>query len=68
MNFRNKLVFYGEELLATCPTLKLEDHPLSTVRDLYSPPNIIRMIKSRRMRWAGHVARMGRRGVLIGYW
>jgi hypothetical protein len=26
---------------------------------LYSSPNIIRMIKSRRMRWAGHVARMG---------
>jgi hypothetical protein len=27
-------------------------------RNLYSSPNIIRMIKSRRMRWAGHVARM----------
>jgi len=27
--------------------------------DLYSSPNIVRMIKSRRMRWAGHVARMG---------
>jgi hypothetical protein len=27
--------------------------------DLYSSPNIIRQIKSRRMRWAGHVARMG---------
>jgi hypothetical protein len=26
---------------------------------LYSSPNIIRPIKSRRMRWAGHVARMG---------
>jgi hypothetical protein len=26
---------------------------------LYSSPNIIRMMKSRRMRWAGHVARMG---------
>jgi hypothetical protein len=26
--------------------------------DLYSSPNIIRIIKSRRMRWAGHVARM----------
>jgi hypothetical protein len=26
---------------------------------LYSSPNIIRMTKSRRMRWAGHVARMG---------
>jgi hypothetical protein len=27
--------------------------------DLYSSPSIIRIIKSRRMRWAGHVARMG---------
>jgi hypothetical protein len=27
--------------------------------DLYSSPNIIRVIKSRKMRWAGHVARMG---------
>jgi hypothetical protein len=26
---------------------------------LYSSPNIIRMIKSRGIRWAGHVARMG---------
>jgi len=32
--------------------------------DLYSSPNILRVIKSRRMRWAGHVARMGEgRGV-----
>jgi hypothetical protein len=36
--------------------------------NLYSSPSIIRMIKSRRLRWAGHVARMGRRGMLIGYW
>jgi hypothetical protein len=28
------------------------------LRDLYSSPSIIRMIKPRRMRWAGHVARM----------
>jgi hypothetical protein len=40
------------------------------LNDLYSSPNIIRAIKSRRMRWAGHVARMGEgRGtyrVLVG--
>jgi hypothetical protein len=36
------------------------------LHNLYSSPNIIRMIKSRRMRWAGHVARMGRRGMYIG--
>jgi hypothetical protein len=29
------------------------------LHNLYSSPNIIRMIKPRRMRWAGHVARMG---------
>jgi hypothetical protein len=29
------------------------------LRDLYSSPSIIRIIKSRRMEWAGHVARMG---------
>jgi hypothetical protein len=34
---------------------------------LYSSPNIIRVIKSRRLRWAGHVARMGeRRGAYRG--
>jgi hypothetical protein len=34
----------------------------------YTSPNIIRMIKSRRMRWAGHVARLGGRGMRIAYW
>jgi hypothetical protein len=29
------------------------------LHNLYSSPDIIRQIKSRRMRWAGHVARMG---------
>ena len=27
--------------------------------DLYSLPNIVRVVKSRRIRWAGHVARVG---------
>jgi hypothetical protein len=31
--FRNKLIFYGEELLAPRPAPKLEDHPLPAVRD-----------------------------------
>jgi hypothetical protein len=38
------------------------------LHDLYSSSSIIRMIKSRRMKWVGHVARMGRRGMHIGYW
>ena len=34
------------------------------LNDLYSLPNIVRVVKSRRMRWAGHVTRMGEdRGV-----
>jgi hypothetical protein len=37
------------------------------LRDLYSSSSIIRILKSRGMRWAGHVARMGRRGTRIGY-
>ena len=34
------------------------------LNDLYCSPNIVRVVKSRRMRWAGYVARMGEeRGV-----
>ena len=41
--------------------IKLHNEEL---RDLYSLPNIVRVVKSRRIRWAGHVARMGEeRGV-----
>jgi hypothetical protein len=40
------------------------------LHNLYSSPDIIRQVKSRRMRWAGHVARMGVEGkvykVLVG--
>jgi hypothetical protein len=38
------------------------------LHNLYSSPNIIRMIKSWRLRWAEHVARMGGRRMYIGYW
>jgi hypothetical protein len=38
------------------------------LRKLYFSPSIIRMIKSRRMRWAGHVARMGLGVMHIRYW
>jgi len=41
--------------------IKLHNEKLN---DLYFSPNIVRVIKSRRMRWVGHVARMGEgRGV-----
>jgi hypothetical protein len=36
--------------------------------NLYSSPSIVRIIKSRRMRLARHVARMGRRGIHVGFW
>ena len=42
---------------------RLHDEELN---DLYPSPNIVRVIKSRRMRWAGHVACMGEeRGVYM---
>jgi hypothetical protein len=36
------------------------------IHNLYSSPNIVRVIKSRRMRWAEHVARMEE--VFTGFW
>jgi hypothetical protein len=40
------------------------------LHNLYSPPSIIRMIKSWRVTWAGHVARMGKKSnaymILVG--
>jgi hypothetical protein len=42
-----------EELIECLRKLHNEE-----IRNLYSSPSIIRMIKSRSMRWAGHVARM----------
>jgi len=44
---------------------KLHNEELS---DLYSVPNIVRVIKSRLMRLAGHVARMGIREAYTGFW
>jgi hypothetical protein len=35
---------------------------------LYSSPNIVRLIKSRRLRWTGQVARMGEGEVHTGLW
>jgi len=38
------------------------------LNDLYCSPNIVGVIKWRRMRWAGHVARMGEERGRIGSW
>jgi hypothetical protein len=44
---------------------KLQNEELN---NLYSSPNIIWMIKSRRMEWAGHVVHMGESKVYTGFW
>ena len=55
------VIVYILVMLLTEEWRKLHNEEL---RDLYSLPNVVRMVKSRRMRWAGHVARMGEgRGV-----
>jgi hypothetical protein len=54
-------IFGPERDEVTAEWIKLHNEELI---DLYSSPNIVRLIKSRRMRWAEHVSRMGaRRGV-----
>jgi hypothetical protein len=45
--------------------MKLHNEELHSV---YSYPNIIRQIKSRRMRWVGHVAHMEKRGKCTRFW
>jgi hypothetical protein len=35
---------------------------------LYSSPNVVRVVNSRRMGWAGHMALMGRGDVFTGFW
>jgi sorting nexin-29 len=70
------VVLYGCE---TWSLILRKEHRLRVLRtvlrifgpklhSLYSSPNIVRVIKSRRMRWAGHVARMGRGKMFTGFW
>jgi hypothetical protein len=53
-----KTILRAERAGVTGGRRKLHNEEL---HNLYSSPSIIRMITSRRMRWAGHVARMGKR-------
>jgi len=56
--------FYSEGLLAPRPAPNLEDHTLSVVRDCLFNIFAVTIHTRRRMRWAGHVARMAEgRGV-----
>jgi hypothetical protein len=60
-----RIIFGSKGDEVTVGWRKLHNEELN---NLYSSPGIIRIINSRRMRWAGHVARMGRREMNIGYW
>ena len=51
------------EITGECRKLHNEE-----LYDLYSSPNIIQVGRSRRMRWVGHVARMGRGEAYAGFW
>jgi hypothetical protein len=56
--FENRVLRKRDEVIREWRRLHNEE-----LYDVYSSPYIIRVIKSRRLRWAGHVARMGvRRG------
>jgi hypothetical protein len=56
--FQNRVLrrIFGPKMEEDGLWRKLQDDKFHS---LYSSPNIVRVIKSRRMRWAGHVARMG---------
>jgi hypothetical protein len=57
--FGNLFIYKRDEVTEEWRKLHNEE-----LNDLYFLPNIVRVVKSRRMRWAGHVARMGEgRGV-----
>jgi hypothetical protein len=59
-----RIIFGSKRDKVTGDWRKLHDEKL---HNLYSSPNLIRMLKSRRMRLTGHAARKGRRGMHIGY-
>jgi hypothetical protein len=63
--FENRVLFGQKRNEVVGGWRKLRNEEL---RKLYSSPSIIRVIKSRWMRWAGHVARMGIREMYIGLW
>ena len=56
LNVLSVLLPTGHEGSLFLKIIVMDDEELN---DLYSSPHIVRVIKSRRMRWAGHVARMG---------
>ena len=66
--FENRVlrrIFGPKRVGVTGECRRIRDEGLN---DLYSSPNSIRVIKSRRMRWAGHAARVGKGLVYTGFW
>lgn len=60
MKLQVKLQFYVRSVLFLLHNEKLHSCP--------SSPNVIRIVNSRRIRSAEHVARIGRRDIQIGFW
>jgi hypothetical protein len=56
MNRLLRIIFGPKRDEVTAEWRKLQNKELN---DMYCSPNIVRVIKSRRVRWAGHVARVG---------
>jgi hypothetical protein len=54
------LIYFLKHFLSLC-IFTANTHHHEELHDLYSSPSIIRIITTRRMRWAGHVARLGER-------
>jgi hypothetical protein len=66
--FENKVlrrIFVSRRDKITREGRKLHNKELSNP---YSSPNIVRVIKWRKIRWAGHIARMGRGEAYTGFW
>jgi hypothetical protein len=62
---RTVLKIFGPKMEEDGSWTKLHNDELQS---LYSSPNIVRVIKARRMRWAGHVAGMGWGEVFTRFW
>jgi glutathionyl-hydroquinone reductase len=58
LKMKNIIAASKSNILTEAKTLYKKLHN-EELHDFYSSPSIIRMIKSRRMRWVGHVVRMG---------
>jgi hypothetical protein len=65
--FKNRVLMriFGSKMdKVTAEWRKLHNEEL---HDLYSSPTVVRVIKSRKTRWAGNLARMGRKEACIGF-